>query len=118
MIGGLSFQRFKDDAAKVEFVFVEVPEELPASLTLLWGVGFTATLRIGAFREIVTVVVAFARKSVCRHDLLQRFCGGHVDCARRSFSRRNQCLDDARSAPNASLVDVSVHKGFSSEHCV
>jgi len=40
-----------------------VRKELPASLTVPRRVGFTTALRNGAFREIVTVIVAFARKS-------------------------------------------------------
>jgi hypothetical protein len=65
----------------------------------------------GAFREIVTVIVAFTRKSIGRHDLLERVCRRHVECARRSFAFSNQRLDDAGSAPKASPIDVSVHIG-------
>ena len=46
---------------------------------LLRSVGFAATLGMGTLRQIVAIVVALARKSVCGDDLLQRFCGGHVD---------------------------------------
>lgn len=67
-----------------------ISKELPASVTVLRSVGFAATLGIGTLRQIVAIVVALARESVCGDDLLQYFCGGDVDSARRGFPLPDQ----------------------------
>ena len=95
-----------------------ISKELPASATVLRSVGSTVALGIGTFGQIVAVLVALARKSVCGDDLFERFCGRHVDSARRSFPLRGQRLDEAGSAPEGSPVNISVHREFSREHRV
>ena len=83
-----------------------VLEEDTAGITVLRGVGFSATVSSNSLTDESDCDSDNLPKGPYPYDLLQRFCRVDVERAEGSFSFLQEALDHAGSAPEGGLVDT------------